>query len=130
MLNKMLLAGCLLACLDGSAWAQPAPTPPSPPPSQSVRLSLAIKAGAEVRTHELVISDRGCGVVKDKSPQYEDDVRICSVPLTNGLSIELEGFTRAGATEYHQRSQVIVARKGGSFEVGRTNGMRFAVKTL
>jgi len=127
MLNKTIVAGCVLACLYGSARAQPAL---APPPSQSVRLSLAIKAGADVRTHELVISERGCGIVKEKTPQYEDDVRICSVPTTHGLSLEIEGFTRVGATEYRQRSEMIVARKGASFEIGRTNGTRFAVKTL
>jgi hypothetical protein len=123
------VAGFALACLYRHADAQPAPAPP-PAPAQSVRLTLAIKAGNDVRTHELVISDRGCGVVKEKSPQYEDDVRICSVPTANGIAIEIEGFVRAGSTEYRQKSEVIVARKGASFEVGRTNGMRFAVKTL
>jgi len=131
MLNKMIVAGLALACFSGVAAAQPAPAPaPTRAPAQSVRIALAIKAGTDVRAHEIVISDHGCGHVKEKTAQYEDDVRICSVPTTNGISIEVEGFVRAGATEYRQKSEVIVARKGASFEVGRTNGMRFAVKTL
>ena len=120
----------MLVWFSRYADAQPTPPPAPPSPAQSLRLSLAIKSGADVRTHELVISDRGCGLVKEKSAQYEDDVRICSTPTANGVAIEIEGFVRAGATEYRQKSEVIVARKGASFEVGRTNGMRFAVKTL
>ena len=124
MLNKIIVASLALACFYRGADAQPAPA------AQSIKIALSIKAGTDVRAHEIVISDHGCGIVKEKTAQYEDDVRICSVPTTNGVSIELEGFVRAGATEYRQKSEVIVARKGASFEVGRTNGMRFAVKTL
>lgn len=127
MMKTLVLAGVLgTAATTAAQPASPAPQPPA----QSIRISLSIKAGNDVRTHELVISDRGCGLVKEKTSQYEDDVRVCSVPTANGVAIDLEGMIRVGSAEYRQRAEAIIARKGASFEVGRANGMRFAVKTL
>ena len=130
MLKNTLIAGWLLAALTVSARAQPSAPVNAPPPARSVRLSIAIKSGADVRTHELVISERGCGNVKEKAPNYEDDVRICSSQTAAGLVFDIEGMTRTGQTEYRQHAEVVVARKGASIEIGRTGGMRFAVKTL
>ncbi len=128
MMTKMIVLG--LVASSTLAAAQPTPAQPPQPPMQSVRFSLTVKSGADTRTYELVMSDRGCGTVEEKAAAYADDVRVCSVPAPNGLSLEIEGMTRAGATEYRQRAQVVLARKGGSVEVGRTGGMRFALKTL
>ncbi len=123
MLKTALLLTCVLAA---AARAQPAP-----PSVQTVRLSLTIKSGTDTRTHELVITDDSCGSIKEqRAGAYEDEVTICTNPTATGIKLHLEGKTRNGTTEYQQRSQVVIARRGGKVEVGRINGMRFALETL
>jgi hypothetical protein len=100
---------------------------PSDAPITAVKVSLVVKQGADVRTHELVISDRGCGTVKEKAVTYEDEIRVCSRPTANGLVIDTEWFTRTGPSEYRTHSETIL-RKGGTSEIGRTGGIRLAVK--
>lgn len=145
MMRTLTMASILTCLLCSPALAQPsppaappprAPSAPPPPgrvliPAQSVRVALSIKVGADVRTHQLVISDEGCGLVKDRTAAYEDEVRICSRPAANGLLVEIDGTTRAGlANEYRTRSEVVLARKGGAIEIGRAGGVRYALSTL
>lgn len=121
MLTKTLLFSCLFAT---AAHAE------TPAATQSLRLSLTIKVGTDARAHELVISDRGCGTVREKASAYEDDVRLCSVPTPTGVALQIEGMTRTDSTEYRHKSEILIARHGASVEVGRTGGVRFAIKTL
>src|SRR5436190_22823650 len=103
MSNKSILV-MLAMCVASVASAQPTAPPPAPP-VQSLRLALTVKSGADTRTHELVILDRGCGVVHQKAPSYDDDFQLCSTPTATGVSLAVEGTTRAGAIEYKQRSE-------------------------
>lgn len=134
-----------LCGLSGSALADPSPPgkpPPSPPPSSSLpslppgadrgptqmlRLTLVVKAGAETRTHELAISDTGCGSISDKAAAYEDQIRVCSRQAAGGLLLDTDWSTRTGPAEYRTRSEMLLARAGGSGEIGRTGGHRLAV---
>jgi hypothetical protein len=130
---RKLLVSSSLACLllTAPALADPPPPPPAPPPALAmspVHVQLSVKAGADTRTHELVISDQGCGTVKEKSSTYEDDIRVCSRVATTGLLIETEWFTHFGQVEYRNRSETVLARKGGSSEIGRAGGIRLAIK--
>jgi hypothetical protein len=120
----------LLLC--GPALADPStnPKPPSPPtagPSQMLRLTLVVRAGPDTRTHELAISDTGCGSISDKAAAYEDQIRVCSRPVANGLLLDTDWNTRAGPAEYHTRSEFLLARAGGTTEIGRTGGLRLGV---
>ncbi len=135
-LFALLLAGPALADPNTKAPPRTATSPVVAQPAmvlptvQSVRLSVAVKSGADVRTHELVISERGCGSIKDRSASYEDEVRICSTVMAKGLMLELDGSTRAGMNEYRTRSEVLLARSGAVIEVGRAGGVRYVLKTL
>ena len=125
-MKTLALAGCTLA-LVGTAIAQP--TPAAPPPQQTNRFAVSIKMGADVRTYELTIIDRDCGTVKEKTAQSESEVKLCSHPSSSGLAIDIDAFVRGGTTEYRQRAQAIIARKGASFDFG-SSGTRVTVKTL
>ena len=138
MTRKLLLASIatLALSLSGAALAGPSPSdkPPPPAPSgadrdpkQMLRLTLVVKAGAETRTHELAISDTGCGSISDKSAAYEDQIRVCSRTAASGLLIDTDWSTRTGPAEYRTRSEMLVARAGGSGEIGRTGGHRLMV---
>jgi hypothetical protein len=131
------LSGTALADSSPSA-AKPPPSPPSSPPSgagasadrgptQMLRLTLVVKAGAETRTHELAISDVGCGSISDKAAAYEDQIRVCSRHAASGLVIDTEWSTRTGPSEYRTRSEMLLARAGGTGEIGRTGGHRLVV---
>ena len=126
--------------LSDSALADPAPPgkPVSPPPSsplpgadrgptQTLRLTLVVKAGAEARTHELSIADTGCGSISDKTIAYEDQIRVCSRLVAGGLLLDTDWSTRTGPAEYRTRSEMLLTRAGGSGEIGRTGGRRLAV---
>lgn len=130
MRNTLLLSSLVTFLLGGPALADPSgkqPAPPGPDPAQTLRLTLVVKAGTAARTHELAISDRSCGTVSDKSPGYEDQIHVCSRPTASGLLIETDWTTRAGPAEYRTRSAMLVARTGGTGEIGRTGGLRLAV---
>lgn len=108
--------------------AAPAPSPPPPGgPSQMLRLTLAVKAGAETRTHELAISDAGCGSISDKAAAYEDQIRVCSRPVAGGILLDTDWTTRAGPGEYRTRAELLLPRAGGAGELGRAGGLRLAV---
>jgi hypothetical protein len=133
MRNTLLFSAIATFVLCAAALADPSSKPPGstgPPgagPSQMLRLTLVVKAGSDARTHELSISDSGCGSISDKSAAHEDQIRVCSRPAASGLLIDTDWSTRAGATEYRTRSEMLVARGGGSGEIGRTGGLRLAV---
>jgi hypothetical protein len=130
MRNTLLLSAATTLLLCGPALADPSakqPAPPGPDPAQMLRLTLVVKAGAAARTHELAISDRGCGSVQEKTPGYEDQIRVCSRPTASGLLIDTDWTTRAGPTEYRTRSEMLVARAGGTGEIGRAGGHRLQV---
>jgi hypothetical protein len=124
------------ALADPSPPGKPPPPPPSPSspssgadrgPTQMLRLTLVVKAGAETRTHELAISDTGCGSISDKAAAYEDQIRVCSRQAAGGLLIDTDWSTRTGPAEYRTRSELLLARAGGSSEIGRTGGHRLTV---
>jgi hypothetical protein len=137
MHRKLLLSAITTLLLGGAALADPSPPGKPPPPSsgasadrdpkQMLRLTLVVKAGAETRTHELAISDIGCGSISDKAAAYEDQIRVCSRTAASGLVIDTEWSTRTGPAEYRTRSEMLVARAGGSGEIGRTGGHRLTV---
>jgi hypothetical protein len=130
MRNTLLCSSILTAVLCGPALADSPAKPTGPPaadPSQMLRITLVVKAGADARTYELSISDRGCGSLSDKSAAHEDEIRVCSRPAAAGFLIDTDWKTRAGAVEYRTRSEMLVARGGGSGEVGRTGGLRLGV---
>jgi hypothetical protein len=120
------LALCGSALADSSTSARPPPPPPAGP-SQMLRLTLIVKAGPDARTHELAISDTGCGSISDKAAAYEDQIRVCSRPTASGLLLDTDWMTRAGPAEYHTRSELLLARAGGTTEIGRTGGLRLGV---
>lgn len=123
-ITATLLCGSALA--DPSTSARPPPPPPAGP-SQMLRLTLVVKAGPDARTHELAISDTGCGSISDKAAAYEDQIRVCSRPTAGGLLLDTDWMTRAGPAEYHTRSELLLARAGGTSEIGRAGGLRLGV---
>jgi hypothetical protein len=130
MRNTLFFAAIATAALCGPALAdsptKPTGPPPSAGPSQMLRLTLVVKAGADARTHELSISDGGCGSVSDKSASYEDQIRVCSRSSPSGLLLDTDWSTRSGASEYRTRSELLLGRTGGTTEIGRS-GLRLAV---
>lgn len=98
-----------------------------PAPLQPLRLTVAVKAGADVRTHELAISDGGCGTISDKTTAYEDQIRICSKPTPTGVLLDADWTTRTGPSEYRTRWESLVARGGGTIEVGRAGVNRLVL---
>jgi hypothetical protein len=131
-MRTTLLSAFTTLLLCGPALADPStgPKPPSPPsagPSQMLRLTLVVRAGPDARTHELAISDTGCGSITDKATAYEDQIRVCSRPIANGLLLDTDWNTRAGPAEYHTRSELLLARAGGTAEIGRTGGLRLGL---
>jgi hypothetical protein len=124
MTKTLLSASVLTTLLCGAALANP------PPPAASVRLTITVTSSAGVRSYDLLIGENGCGTVQEKAASYEDEVRVCSVVASNGLRVELEGKTRAGASEYRSKSEMVLARKGATAQIGRTGGVRFTVKTI
>jgi hypothetical protein len=128
-MSKLVVCSTIaLVLLAPPAFAQPAPPPPAPPPASAIRVALSIKAGPDARTHELVLSDDGCGTVQEKANAYEDNIRVCSRPAANGLRIETDWFTRSGPNEYRSHSEIVLPRKGGTSEIGRSGGVRLALK--
>jgi len=127
---KPILVVPAIASFWGSfAYAQPAPQP------QPVKLQLVVKTGTDTRTHDIQISDRGCGVVKEKTQSYEDEFKICSTATGNNVSLAVESMIRTNNgpafTEYRLNVEIAVPRKGGSAEVGRVgNGFRYSLKTM
>jgi hypothetical protein len=123
-----LCCGPALADSSTSPRSPPAAAPaPSVGPSQMLRLTLAVKAGAETRTHELALSDIGCGSISDKTAAYEDQIRVCSRPVPGGLLLDTDWATRAGPGEYRTRAELLLPRSGGAGELGRTGGLRLGV---
>lgn len=133
MRHTLLCTAATTFYLCGPALADPTAKspPPSPPsaagPAQMLRLTLTVKAGAETRTHDLAISDTGCGSLADKASGYEDQIRVCSRPAANGLLIDTDWTTRTGPSEYRTRAELLVARTGGAGEVGRAGGHRLSL---
>ncbi|HSK04831.1 MAG TPA: hypothetical protein VK932_26460 [Kofleriaceae bacterium] len=133
MRNTLLFSAITTFVLCGPALADAPgkPKPTGPPagagPAQMLRLTLVVKAGADARTHELSISDHGCGSISDKAAAYEDQIRVCSRPAAGGLLIDTDWSSRAGPAEYRTRAELLLARTGGSGEIGRTGGHRLAV---
>ncbi len=130
MRNTLLFSAITTFVLCGPALADSSSKPTGPPgagPSQMLRLTLVVKAGPDTRTHELSISDTGCGSISDKAAAYEDQIRVCSRPAAGGLLIDTDWSTRAGPTEYRTRSELLLPRAGGRGELGRTGGHRLAV---
>src|SRR5262249_6100635 len=107
--------------------AAPALADPQPVPAATVKVAVSIKAGPDTRTHDLAISEDGCGYVKEKSTTYEDDIKLCSRPAANGLRIEAEWYTRTGQNEYRNQSVIVMPHKG-SAEIGRAGGTRLVLK--
>jgi hypothetical protein len=78
-----------------------------------------------------VIADRTCSEVYEKAAAFEDNIRICSQPTSNGVTLEMVVTARSDAGELRWRTQIAVARKGGSAAAGSFGGgLRFVVKTL
>jgi len=132
MRTTMLLSSFTAFALCGSALADPSPTakpaaPPGAGPSQMLRLTFVVRAGPDARTHELAISDTGCGTIVEKTTTYEDQIRICSKQAGASLLLDTDWSTRAGPTEYHTHSELLLARAGGTAELGRTGGPRLGV---
>ena len=117
---KLLVSSTLATfLLCAPALADTPAQPAQQAPISSLRLSLLVKSGTDARTHELVISDHGCGTVKEKAAAYEDDIRVCSRATPSGLVIETDWSTRTGTSEYRTRSEIVMPRKGGTSEIGR-----------
>lgn len=134
MRNARLLSAITTLLLSGSALAQPSTGAKAPPPpasgagpAQQLRLTLVVRAGPDARTHELAISDTGCGTIAEKTSAYEDQIHICSKQAGNALLLETDWSTRAGPSEYHTHSELLLARTGGTTEIGRTGGLRLGV---
>jgi hypothetical protein len=137
MLRKPLfLAAITTAVLCAPALADtpkapPAPAPPAPAvsaeSSQTLRLTLVVKAGNDTRTHELAISDRGCGNITEKTTAYQDEISVCSRPAGTNLQIETSWQTRAGIAEYRTHWEAVLPRTGGSVEVGRAGANRLGL---
>src|SRR5262245_10541003 len=77
-MRKLLISVAVSSFLRCAPALADTPQPPGDAPAASVKVSLVVKQGADARTHELVISERGCGAVKEKAASYEDDIRVCS----------------------------------------------------
>jgi hypothetical protein len=130
MRNTLLFSAITTFVLCGPALADSPGKPTGPPdagPAQMLRLTLVVKAGSDARTHELSISDRGCGSISDKAAAYEDQIRVCSRPTAGGLLIDTDWSSRTGPAEYRTRAELLLPRAGGSGEIGRTGGHRLAV---
>ena|SRR5688572_13804560 len=130
MRNTLLLSAVATFLLCGPALADPSAKQPAPPgadPVRMLRLTLVVRAGTDARTHELAISDQGCGSIQDKTTGYEDQIRVCSRSTASGLLLDTDWSTRTGSTEYRTRAELLLARTGGTGEVGRTGGHRLAL---
>lgn len=131
-ISTFILCGPALA--DTAAVPAPAPKAPppaikapSPEPTQMLRLTLVVKAGTDTRTHELAISDRGCGNVTEKTAAYEDQISVCSRPAGTGLQIDANWTTRSGPAEYRTHWEALMPRTGGTTEAGRAGGNRLGL---
>lgn len=135
-ISTFILCGPALADSPADSKAPPPPAPKTAPPapkaalpeaSQMLRLTLVVKAGADTRTHELAISDRGCGNVTEKTAAYEDQISVCSRPTGTGLQIDANWTTRSGPTEYRTHWEALMPRTGGTTEAGRAGGNRLGL---
>ena len=129
LMSSMLAT--LVLCGGAAAETPTKPPAPAPPaaagPPQMLRLALSIKAGADARTHEVSLSDQGCGSVVDKSAAHEDHIRVCSRRTSAGVLLDTDWSTRTGAAEYHTRGELLLPRAGAAGEIGRANGPRLGV---
>ena len=127
MMKPLVLVAMLCApALADTPKVTPLPSPPTT--VQPLQVRLTVKTGADTRTHEVAVFDQGCNRVQDKSSTYEDDINLCTRPAPQGVLIEVSWQTRSGPNEYRTSSATVLPRKGGTFEVGRTNGTRFTLQ--
>lgn len=130
MMKHLVSSALVLSTIGALALAD---TPKAPAPTlsmtlQPLQIKLTVKSGADTRTHELAIFDQGCNRVEEKGAAYEDDINVCTRPGPQGIFVEVSWRTRNGTSEYRTNSGTVMARKGGTFEVGRVNGTRFTLQ--
>jgi hypothetical protein len=132
MMKHFVSSALVLATIGALAVADPPKAPPNTPALsmtlQPLQIKLTVKSGSDTRTHELAIFDQGCNRVEEKGAAYEDDINVCTRPGPQGIFVEVSWRTRNGTSEYRTNSGTVIARKGGTFEVGRVNGTRFTLQ--
>ena len=111
----------LALCAPSVALADPAP-------QRQLKLQLTVKHTAATRTHQLLLLDRSCGSVKEKSATHEDDIDVCAELVQNDLRLRVQWFVRQGPSEYRTKWESVMARKGGQIEVGRIGGTRLTLQ--
>lgn len=126
MIKTLFSASAIVLTLCAPALAQPTPAPAPIVAAKPLELQLTVKAGTATRTHQLVISEDTCGTVQEKTRDFEDEIRVCSVVKRDGVRLEASWKVREKLTEYHVSWTSAVAR-GGSVEVGHQGGVRFTL---
>ncbi|HEY5939154.1 MAG TPA: hypothetical protein VIU61_31095 [Kofleriaceae bacterium] len=100
----------------------------NPPPQRQLKFQLTVKHTAATRTHQLLLLDRTCGSVKEKSATHEDDIDVCAEAVQGDLRLRVQWFVRQGPSEYRTKWESVVAKKGGTVEVGRVGGTRLTLQ--
>lgn len=100
----------------------------NPAPPRPLKLQLTVKHTAATRTHQLLLLDQSCGAVKEKSATHEDEIDVCAEAVQGDLRLRVQWFVRQGPSEYRTKWESVVARKGGTIEVGRVGGTRLTLQ--
>jgi hypothetical protein len=116
----MLKPLVIVAMLTAPALADPVPG--------SIRVEMQVKVGSDIRSHVMNVTDGTCGRVEDKAPEHTDEIKACAHLDGTNIKLELDWMTRAGNTEYTNRSTMVLA-KGGGIELGKP-GTHLLVRLL
>jgi len=116
----MLKPLVIVAMLTAPALADPVPG--------SIRVEMQVKVGSDIRNHVMNVTDGTCGRVEDKAPEHTDEIKACAHLDGTNIRLELDWMTRAGNTEYTNRSSMVLA-KGGGIELGKP-GAHLLVRVL
>lgn len=123
MLKPFTLASLTVALLCSPARADA----PHVSSQQPITLSIQVKSGKDVRSHQIVLVEHACGRSQEKLPDHQDEIKICAESDTlAGVKLAIEWWTRANDAEYKSESTTVVTR-GGKFEIGHGGSMMLAV---
>jgi hypothetical protein len=104
----VLLALCAPALADA-----PAPSP--------IKLRLAVHAGKDTRTYDLIVVEHACAHSNARVGDQQDELKVCAHDESaRGVRLDVDWFTRSAAGEYHSESSIVMAR-GTTAELGRTD---------
>ncbi len=110
---KVLLATALVsALLCAPALADPPQPQPAPTVAISnVNLRFVINDGTGVRRLGLILTDRSCGSIQNKSSSNEDEIKACSYfEGADAVRVEVDWRTVSGSNEVRDKSVLVMHR--------------------